>query len=329
MSSQGRTRWAKQITLAALAILALPFALSFAVWGAGLDRPRPRALWLRALSGLCLLLYSTLDNVDGKQARKIGAASPLGLVFDHGCDGLAAGLIGALAVQLLGFPALQGCTLALLFCAAFYAKTAEHTATGRLELGRVNAVDEGLPLLALLCAFSAPLARGLQRPAALGLLWGDVAFCALTAGAGAMAWSSAAAVLRARGADWAVEAVCAYALLLACTLLLLTAPAARQRWTLLAFACLHARLTAELIVAHVSGAPPLSCLPYPLGLALAAGGLGLAALLLPKSAARAVGAALQLHALLCLAYLLFFAGSLAARLAGVLGVRVLRVPAAG
>jgi len=33
-----------------------------------------------------------LDNADGKQARKIGAASPLGMLFDHGCDSLQTGI---------------------------------------------------------------------------------------------------------------------------------------------------------------------------------------------------------------------------------------------
>ena len=33
-----------------------------------------------------MLIYQTLDNMDGKQARKTGSGSPLGLLFDHGCD---------------------------------------------------------------------------------------------------------------------------------------------------------------------------------------------------------------------------------------------------
>lgn len=33
-------------------------------------------------------LYSTFDNVDGKQARRTGTSSPLGELFDHGCDAL-------------------------------------------------------------------------------------------------------------------------------------------------------------------------------------------------------------------------------------------------
>lgn len=35
-----------------------------------------------------LLFVKTLDNLDGKQARRTGSSSPLGLLFDHGCDAL-------------------------------------------------------------------------------------------------------------------------------------------------------------------------------------------------------------------------------------------------
>jgi ethanolaminephosphotransferase len=29
-----------------------------------------------------------MDNTDGKQARRIGASSPMGLLIDHGCDAM-------------------------------------------------------------------------------------------------------------------------------------------------------------------------------------------------------------------------------------------------
>lgn len=44
---------------------------------------------------LCVFAYQTLDNIDGKQARKTGNSTPLGIyslihilgmLFDHGCD---------------------------------------------------------------------------------------------------------------------------------------------------------------------------------------------------------------------------------------------------
>ena len=40
--------------------------------------------WVLALQGICLFVYSTLDNMDGKQARRTGSSSSLGLLFDHG-----------------------------------------------------------------------------------------------------------------------------------------------------------------------------------------------------------------------------------------------------
>ena len=42
------------------------------------------------LYAIGLFIYNTMDNMDGKQARKIGASSSLGLMMDHGCDSLNA-----------------------------------------------------------------------------------------------------------------------------------------------------------------------------------------------------------------------------------------------
>lgn len=37
-------------------------------------------------AGFCIFMYSTLDAIDGKQARRTKSSSPLGQLFDHGCD---------------------------------------------------------------------------------------------------------------------------------------------------------------------------------------------------------------------------------------------------
>lgn len=47
-----------------------------------LEEPCPT--WVYLLSALGLFLYQTLDALDGKQARRTGASSPLGQLFDHG-----------------------------------------------------------------------------------------------------------------------------------------------------------------------------------------------------------------------------------------------------
>ena len=47
----------------------------------------PRWCWL--FNAACLFIYQTLDAIDGKQARKTGNSSPLGELFDHGCDSIS------------------------------------------------------------------------------------------------------------------------------------------------------------------------------------------------------------------------------------------------
>lgn len=43
--------------------------------------------------GFCVFLYYTIDNVDGKQARRTKTSSPLGMCMDHGCDVLGVSFI--------------------------------------------------------------------------------------------------------------------------------------------------------------------------------------------------------------------------------------------
>ena len=42
--------------------------------------------WTFLFAAVCIFLYSTLDAIDGKQARRTNSSSPLGQLFDHGCD---------------------------------------------------------------------------------------------------------------------------------------------------------------------------------------------------------------------------------------------------
>lgn len=51
------------------------------------ENPAPR--WLYFLAGSSVLFYLHMDALDGKQARRTRTSSPLGQLFDHGCDALA------------------------------------------------------------------------------------------------------------------------------------------------------------------------------------------------------------------------------------------------
>jgi phosphatidylglycerophosphate synthase len=43
-------------------------------------------------TALGLFIYQSLDAIDGKQARRTNSQSPLGELFDHGCDSVSAGM---------------------------------------------------------------------------------------------------------------------------------------------------------------------------------------------------------------------------------------------
>ncbi|KAK6487952.1 cholinephosphotransferase 1-like [Huso huso] len=45
--------------------------------------------WAFLLSAFGLFIYQSLDAIDGKQARRTNSSSPLGELFDHGCDAVS------------------------------------------------------------------------------------------------------------------------------------------------------------------------------------------------------------------------------------------------
>lgn len=71
------------ITVWALACGTIP-AFLFVFWDPTLQSRYPAPMYILAAIGI--FLYQTLDALDGKQARRIKAGSPLGQLFDHGCD---------------------------------------------------------------------------------------------------------------------------------------------------------------------------------------------------------------------------------------------------
>ncbi|KAL0481934.1 ethanolaminephosphotransferase [Acrasis kona] len=101
--------------------------------------------WVFLLNATCLFLYQTLDNLDGKQARKTGTSSPLGELFDHGCDALAStlGTFCWLATCAQG----GGATSYLIMlnaCIPFVFATWEEYYIGGLYLGYINGPVEGI-----------------------------------------------------------------------------------------------------------------------------------------------------------------------------------------
>ncbi|KAI8338663.1 CDP-alcohol phosphatidyltransferase-domain-containing protein [Chlamydoabsidia padenii] len=107
----------------------------------GTDAPS----WLYFSFAAGLWLYSTFDNVDGKQARRTGTSSPLGELFDHGCDALNCTCVALLQSAALGLGhSYSTVGLVLLTIVGFYLSTAEEYFTEVLYLGIVNGPTEGI-----------------------------------------------------------------------------------------------------------------------------------------------------------------------------------------
>lgn len=111
-----------------------------------------------------VFMYQTLDAVDGKQARRIGAASPLGMLMDHGCDALSSVFItlGLAQAANLGL----GMHLLLIFLgvqAMFFMATWEEYHT---HICRTQILNWGVTELQLL-NMAIVLSTGLLGPAFL------------------------------------------------------------------------------------------------------------------------------------------------------------------
>ncbi|KAM1108903.1 hypothetical protein ACFX13_008488 [Malus domestica] len=143
--------WSSFITLTGFMFL-LTSALLGYIYSPRLDSAPPR--WVNFAHGLLLFLYQTFDAVDGKQARRTNSSSPLGELFDHGCDALAC------AFEALAFGSTAMCGRStfwfwVISAVPFYFATWESYFTNTLILPAVNGPTEGLMLIYLAHFFTA------------------------------------------------------------------------------------------------------------------------------------------------------------------------------
>lgn len=111
------------------------------------DGPR----WVSALVGLTIFAYQTLDNMDGKQARRTNSSSPLGYLVDHACDAINATLLVICVISCFG----SGWNLKLylgfvMAYVQFYGLTWDEYFSGALVLPIVNGPSDGLVCASIL-----------------------------------------------------------------------------------------------------------------------------------------------------------------------------------
>lgn len=114
------------ITLISAASIQLS-ALLFLLYDPTLSSEFPK--WYFGLSAFGVFVYQTLDALDGKQARRIKASSPLGQLFDHGCDAVSAISFNVLSIVSIGLGsspvlALAAGTVNMVLC--YFANLTEY-----------------------------------------------------------------------------------------------------------------------------------------------------------------------------------------------------------
>ncbi|XP_052861703.1 cholinephosphotransferase 1 [Anopheles cruzii] len=99
--------------------------------------------WASALCAAGLFIYQSLDAIDGKQARRTYSSSPLGELFDHGCDSISTvfvALSACISVQLGYYPRWMFfqcfCAMTLFYCAHW-----QTYVSGTLRFGKIDVTE--------------------------------------------------------------------------------------------------------------------------------------------------------------------------------------------
>jgi ethanolaminephosphotransferase len=125
------------------------------------DLVGPAPSWVYFSFAFGLFMYQTMDNADGKQARRTGMSSGLGELFDHGIDSLNCTLGSLLETAALGLGASRsGALTALIPCLPMFFSTWETYHTHTLYLGFFNGPTEGI-----LIACAMMVVSGIYGPA--------------------------------------------------------------------------------------------------------------------------------------------------------------------
>lgn len=107
--------------------------------------------WAALLCAVGLFIYQTLDAIDGKQARRTGSSSPLGELFDHGCDSLSTVFVALAACVTVGlgthpwvmfFQCFTGFTL-------FYCAHWQTYVSGILRFGKIDVTEAQFGIISL------------------------------------------------------------------------------------------------------------------------------------------------------------------------------------
>jgi ethanolaminephosphotransferase len=131
-----------------IAVTALGLALDPSMTG-------PCPSWFSYLLASSIFVYQTLDNMDGKQARKTGSSSALGMLFDHSCDAINTVVLSLASAKVMGIGWSKKILLFHMYayCPFFFQTWLEYF-SGSMWLPPFNGPSEGLIMIMITCILS-------------------------------------------------------------------------------------------------------------------------------------------------------------------------------
>eukprot|EP01028_Stygiella_incarcerata_P009027 TRINITY_DN41119_c0_g1_i1.p1 TRINITY_DN41119_c0_g1~~TRINITY_DN41119_c0_g1_i1.p1 ORF type:complete len:440 (-),score=84.92 TRINITY_DN41119_c0_g1_i1:219-1538(-) len=135
------------ITLMGLSLVVIAFLLHV-VYIPTFEEEAPAFVYI--FSGVAIILYHTLDNLDGRQARRTRSGTPIGELLDHSADAFVTCLVYMMIAGMTKMGS-NGNTLFFILVLGmipFFSITWEEYHTRTLFLGYVNGASEGPPLVA-------------------------------------------------------------------------------------------------------------------------------------------------------------------------------------
>ena len=244
--------------------------------------------WACFVYAVLIFLYQTMDNIDGKQARRTGAGSPLGELLDHGVDSLVMGMFVMVVASVLGGGGAATVLAGTVVLAPFHLSHWEEYHAGVLVMGELTGPTEmQVAVMLLLCgagvagpAVCAPHARTLLLLCALGAL----ALCANYARNVVRRVRAGTSVHPVARPAQALAQIAPFGAWLACALLWAAGTRdtvdAHPAWYLVAITLAFGAATQQLIAQRVCGEPVAFLRPVLVPYAVAAlyGALRLAGL---------------------------------------------------
>ncbi|XP_037825273.1 cholinephosphotransferase 1 isoform X2 [Lucilia sericata] len=107
--------------------------------------------WTCLLCAFGLFVYQSLDSIDGKQARRTNTSSPLGELFDHGCDSISTvfvALSACISCQLGHYPNWLFfqcfCAISLFYCAHW-----QTYVSGTLRFGKIDVTEAQFTIMGI------------------------------------------------------------------------------------------------------------------------------------------------------------------------------------